>query len=168
MSAKKLESYKVYLKLASDLDSTEPVISLCCRLFYVDRFMALKKQMKEAPTAEEQKELGALLAAVEDSKKNLNMSKEEMKEALEDYCKRNFAAIDKEDRTAPKIGKEHAKRFIATAYLIELLGFYNAMTPKWDEISMLMMMLNMDSEVLQAEECDDTEVFEAGSGATKR
>ncbi len=134
----KPEQFKTYLKMANDLDASEPVIALCCRMHYAEKMMSFKKQAGATSfTPEEEADLSAVLNKVAETKKTLGMNKEEIKDTLEEFCSRAFCAIDKEDRTAPKIGKEHARRFLSTAYFIELLRSYDGMTPKWEELSKL-------------------------------
>jgi hypothetical protein len=130
---KKLASLKVFLKMANDLDSTQPVIALCCRVYYLDKYIGLKKQGNLHMTPEENAELSQLLNVVGEAKKIYSMSKEETKDVLEDFCGKNFARIDIEDHNAPKLTKEHASQFNTTAHFIELLSIYDGMTPKWEE-----------------------------------
>lgn len=134
---KKLASFKVYLKMAKDLEGTEPVIALCCRMYYLEKYLGLKKQANLQMSPEENAELTKVLDAVSKTKKLYPMSKEEIKDMLEDFCGKNFVRMDKEDHTAPKLTKEHASRFNTTAHFIQLLSTYDAMTPKWEEKSIL-------------------------------
>ena len=142
MQAKTKDSFKLYLKLANDLDTSEPVIGLCCRMYYLEKIVELTKQTKTPLTPEDQAELMPILQNIEEGKKTLSLTKEEMKETIEDFCKRMFVAIDKEDRTAPKIEREHARRFLSTAHFIELLSLYGALTPKWDEMCMICSIIS--------------------------
>ena len=121
--------------MATDLDSTEPVIALCCRVYYLDKYIGLKKDAKLQMTPEEKAELTQLLNVVDEAKKIYPMTKEETKDVLEDFCGRNFARMDKEDHSVPKLTKEHASRFNTTAHFIQLLSSYDGMTPKWEEKS---------------------------------
>lgn len=132
---KKLASFKVFLKMANDLEATEPVIALCCRMYYLEKYIGIKKQAKIPMTPEENAELGEVLNLVGETKKLYPMSKEEIKDMLIDFCAKNFVLVDKEDHNAPKITKEHAFRFNTAAHFIELLSVYDAMTPKWEEKS---------------------------------
>ena len=132
---KKIDSFKAFLKMAEDLDPSEPVIALSCRLYFIEKFLTIKRESGSPLTAEEQGEFNKIYTQIEESKKSLGMTKEEMKEAVEEFCGRAFVGIDKEDRTAPKITKDHAKRFVTTSHFIELLSLNGGMTPKWEELS---------------------------------
>jgi len=83
--AKTLKSLQPFLKYASDLDSSEPIISLCCRMYYLDQFLAIKKSMGTPPTPEEKEQLGTVFKQCEEGKKTLGMSKEEYNEYLEQF-----------------------------------------------------------------------------------
>jgi len=132
---KKLASLKVYLKMATDLDSTEPVIALCCRVYYMEKYLGFKKEAKLNLSPEEKAELTQLANTIGETKKIYTMTKEEIKDVLEDFCGKNFARMDKEDHNVPKLTKEHASRFNTTAHFIQLLSSYDGMTPKWEEKS---------------------------------
>ena len=118
---KKLESFKIFIKLADVLNANDPIIAHCCRLFYVQKILTLKKQANLQTTPEEQAELSAIIKKIEDGKKANPITKEEIKAALEKFCEKRFVYMDKVDHTVPKINKGHAIQFSDTAHYIELL-----------------------------------------------
>ena len=137
----KANSLNAFLKLAKDLDSSEPLIALCCRVTYIEKFLAEKKKIGTSPSPAENKDLSELFTTIEAQKKQLNMTREQTKEYLEKFCLKSFADIDQDYNTVPKVTREHAMRFNKVSHFIELLPSYDAMTPKWEEICKILSII---------------------------
>ena len=131
----KEESYKTFLKLSDEAKSIEPVVSLVCKMYYAQRFLANKRKSGVTTTPEEQEELTKLFQEIENGKKIYEISKEKTLGLLEQFCAKQYTYLNKEDCAEPKLFKSHAKRYNSLNFYIELLSFYDGLTPQWIEIS---------------------------------
>ena len=117
------------------IKSIEPVVSLVCKMYYAQRFLANKRKSGVTTTPEEQEELTKLFQEIENGKRIYELSKEKTLGLLEQFCAKLYTNLDKQDRGEIKLVKDHAKQYNALNFYIELLSFYDGLTPQWIEIS---------------------------------
>lgn len=125
-----------YLTYAKNLKATEPIIALCCKTFYVQKFIEAKKQSLASFSPAETKKIQILLRESEEEKKEINFAAEQGQAAVEDFCTRQFVGICKDEQD-PKnpITRNHAVQFRNTANFIDLLSVYGELPPDWEEKS---------------------------------
>jgi len=130
-----VEIIKPYLTYAQNLKATEPLIALCCKTYYLQKFLEIKKQTGTPNTPEDKAMLNNLLQESEEEKTACGFNKEMAQEAVEEFCTRQFVDISKEEKTAPTITRNHAIQFKNTANFINLLSVYGELPPDWVEKS---------------------------------
>eukprot|EP00826_Nyctotherus_ovalis_P015443 TRINITY_DN14393_c0_g1_i4.p2 TRINITY_DN14393_c0_g1~~TRINITY_DN14393_c0_g1_i4.p2 ORF type:complete len:193 (+),score=35.17 TRINITY_DN14393_c0_g1_i4:147-725(+) len=130
---RKDDSCSVFLKLADDFGTSQPLMALSCRIRYVEKFLNVKRQLKVHLTAQEQKEVEDLMRAIEREQQESGATVEQRKKALEEFCSQSYGLTIKEYLGAKKVGKDHAIKFNLTGYYIELLYTCGELSPKWKE-----------------------------------
>lgn len=131
-STPNVDLLKIYLKYAEDFDSFEPIISLCCRTFYVKRYIDSKKLLGKPFTPEESKHINSLLNSVETLQKKLGFSNEIRKSKFEEFCTKIFVEIEREELSTKKLTKLHAIQFNTTANFIDILTIFNPLSKEWE------------------------------------
>jgi len=119
-----LKSLSHYLKLASEHDQRDPVISYWCRFHAVQSGLAIDKTSKEATSV-----LITLLGWLEERKKELHdneaITNESVAEAhLENYILKLFNIADGQDRSGV-FNKNVIKAFYTAGQLVEVLRNFN-------------------------------------------
>ncbi len=136
------DSARVYLKYAADLESTEPIVALCCRTFFIQKVIETKQQRGVEFTPTEGKFIAQMLDFVESSKQKLGLGNETRKDKLEDFCSRVFIAVEREEKSAEEITKIHAMQFHSTAQLIDLMSLFGRLSPVWSNRRILVQSIN--------------------------
>jgi len=124
-----LKAINHFLKLATEHDSRDPVVSYWCRLTALQTGLTLDKSSKEAlavllPLMEWlEKEKGA-------HKENEAISNEVVASAhIENYAMKLFLAADQADRAA-NFGKNVVKSFYSAGILFDVMQTFGELTPE--------------------------------------
>ena len=159
--------YKIYLKYAEDLEEAEPVVALCCRIYYTKKFVEAKQKTGQVFTPDEEKYVAQLIRDVEFGQGKLGMSSETRKEKLEEFCTKIFLALEKEELTAEELTKIHAVQFNATANFVELLSIFGNLSPQWEDRSMFIYII-ADRTFLQVQSGCHIEMYKERDKAAER
>ena len=135
---KKDDSLEIFLKLANECENTNPVIAFTCRIYYIEKYLELKKQFKMQSSPEEKEKLNQLLTIVENTKKTLKITNEERKPIVEAFCLKEYHKIIKAESEAEKLTQDHASCFYVVSSCIELLNTCSSMTPEWIQKSIVL------------------------------
>ncbi len=127
------DTLKPFIKMADDMESKEPVIAYCCLQYFCEQFMAAKKKAQLQLAPDEQAMLTDVMNKMGEMQKEQELTKDDRKTMLDEYCGVAFATIEKEDRIAPKITMKHAARFLEVSRLIELQSIYGALPKPWED-----------------------------------
>lgn len=128
-----MDKLKVYLKYAADLEKSQPLVSLSCKMYYTDKFVALKRKNNLSMTIgdEDKKVLLQLMDFIEKASKKPGQGREEKKKALDAFVTSVSGALDEEEKSAPKLTAEHAQQFASAADFIALLELYEKLNKTW-------------------------------------
>jgi len=126
-----MEKYKHYLRYARDLDDIDPVVALCCRSYYLTKYIEAKRKTKM--TAQESANIKDLLNIVENIQKKLELTKEQREKKVEEFCIKLFECIVEDDLSAMEISENHAIQFNTTADVIELLKVFGSISNEWED-----------------------------------
>lgn len=121
-----LAPVKAYFKYAMELKQHLPVIAYYCKLYGVTKGFDLMKSNAQNPNIAEVKQyLINELKDLETMKSALgSTSKEDHLPQVENFLLSMFARLDKEERTAPQITKQHAIDFKKCADFIQILTMF--------------------------------------------
>lgn len=130
-----LAPVKAYFKYSMELKAHVPTVAYYCKLYAVTKGFELMKQNAQNPNIADVKAyLIGELKDLEVMKGALGQTtKEEHQPMVENFMLSVFAKIDKEERTAEKITKQHAIDFKKCSDLIAVLGMFGPMESEWQE-----------------------------------
>ena len=113
-----LAPIKAYFKYSMELKQHLPVIAYYCKLYAVQKGFDLMNELKDLET---------MKAALGQT------TKEDHQPQVDNFLLSMFAKIDKEERTAPQITKNHAVDFKRCADFIAILSMFGPVDPEWQE-----------------------------------
>jgi len=123
---------KPYFRYAMELSEASPVMAYYCKLYAVQKGLDLIKKAPQAEAKEAQKFLLDQMADLENMKKKLgDVKSEETKYQVENFILSVFAKVDKDERTAEKITKQHAVDFNRCGHFIALLTCFGPLDAEW-------------------------------------
>eukprot|EP00826_Nyctotherus_ovalis_P054039 TRINITY_DN7058_c0_g1_i4.p1 TRINITY_DN7058_c0_g1~~TRINITY_DN7058_c0_g1_i4.p1 ORF type:complete len:322 (-),score=81.54 TRINITY_DN7058_c0_g1_i4:125-1090(-) len=162
-----LEAYKPYLTYAKDLDDIDPVVALCCRSYYITKYIEAKHQSNKLFTPSESASINELLGMMEEAQKKLGFTKEERKAKVEDFCKKLFDCIVEDGLSAMEVTLQHALQFNTTADLIQLLKLFGDTPHAWEEkrkycrynAVVIYKCMKSGIELPRGRPCDAPEIF---------
>lgn len=81
------ENLSIYLSYADDVEKADPVMAVCCRLYYVESYLKQVKQHGGSElSAEDKLRIAEILGKAEQEQSVNSLSNEQKKEKVAQYC----------------------------------------------------------------------------------
>jgi len=124
----KIKPFYIYSK---DLENSEPIISFALKRYFVQQALVIKKSNQGKFTEQMDNTISSILTEAEEFKKSCQITETEVIKQLQDFLKKNFASVIKEEEESPKIGKEFAAKFQFIRNIIIVYLYFKNDDEEW-------------------------------------
>jgi len=121
-----------YLEYAKAIERIEPIVAVYCRLYYVDKFVQMKKSsnMQFDPKTESV-HINNLINQIQQAQKASNLTKDQKQIRVSDYCKKMFDKIMVELHKPDFDERQIAGQLKTMIDFIEILTIFGPLSPEW-------------------------------------
>lgn len=124
----------IYLKYAKELENLEPIIALCCKIYFIERYLeGHKKDGKLNLSSEKKQFINPIYKAVENDKKSLGISKDDRQKKFEQYCNNIHLRMIALINTPKNDRKKSVNSLLTMRNFIKILTLFGPLTPQWQK-----------------------------------
>ena len=119
--------HEIYLNYAHDLQSTSPIVAVYCKMYYVTREIAQRKESHSSFAPAESNNIHQLLQTIEQEQKAIGLKPEEKRKRVEEYCTSMCSALSQLAVSSQVL----ADQYKTAANFINLLTIFGPLSPPW-------------------------------------